>query len=301
MTPSDFLPPLRRRSVLGLGAVWAGTAAAAPAAERSVQRAGVVRIASVATDVDGGLLPPLLEAFGAETGVACSVLPGNDPYGQARAGQADLVISHYGHRDTERFVTEGLGLWPRTVFSNQAALIGPASDPAGVRGLGSLVEAMRRIAGHGSPFIVNHNMGMNYLSAMLWHAAGSPTRGEWWIEKETTGARNGDAVRQAAARGGYTLWGLTPFLRDRQSAADAAAPQMDSLVTADPLLQRLMVAVPVNPTRVPGVNAEGARRLVDYLLAPAVQARIMTTPYAGAPQATWAPAGRHNAGAVLPG
>lgn len=89
MTSADPILPLRRRHLLGLGAAWAGTAAPLRAAE-----AAAVRIASVATDVDGGLLPALLKRFGAETGIACSVVPGNDPYGLARAGRADLVISH---------------------------------------------------------------------------------------------------------------------------------------------------------------------------------------------------------------
>lgn len=187
------------------------------------------------------------------------------------------------------------------MFSNQAALIGPAADPAGVRGLGSLVEALRRIAARGAPFVVNHNMGMQYLTSTLWHAAGEPARGAWWIEGGGNKARNADAVQQAAALGGYTLWGLTPFLRDRQASDNPAVLKLEPLVTADPLLQRLMVAVPVNASRVSGVNADGARRLIDHLLSPAVQARILVTPYAGAAQAVWAPAGRHNAGAVLPG
>ncbi len=54
-----------------------------------------------------------------------------DLYTQARAGKVDLAISHYGHREAEQFILDGLGEWPRTIFSNQVALVGP---PSGSRG-----------------------------------------------------------------------------------------------------------------------------------------------------------------------
>lgn len=298
-----LLSPARRRLMaLGSGALVAPVVSRAdypvPAAS------GVVRIASVATDVEGGLLPVLLDAFRTATGLGTEVRHGNDPYGLAERGEADLVISHYGHRDTERFVTRGLGLWPRTVFANQAALFGPPSDPAGVRGLG-LVEAFGRIAATQTPYLVNNTAGVRYLTQILWHAAGRPARGPWYIDGGAggdggghgDGGGRGDAMAFAASQGAYLLWGLTPFLREQQHHP---TPALAPLLTADPLLQRLMVAVAVNPARRAGVNASGAQRLIDHLLSPAVQARILTTPYTGAAQALWAPAGRHNAGALLP-
>ncbi len=292
-------PSLPRRRLLALG----GSALVAQASALHVAEAGpdapapqVVRIASVATDVDGGLLPALLAGFEVETGLRTRLQHGNDPYGAATRGEADLVISHYGHHDTERFVTTGLGLWPRTVFSNQSVLIGPPADPARVRGLGSLVEAFRRIAASGSPYVVNHSAGVRYLTQVLWHASDRPPLGPWYLDE---GETRGNALARAASQGAYLLWGLTPFLREQQARATPHA--LAPLLTADPLLQRVMVAVPVNPARLPGVNAAGAQRLLAHLLSPAVQARILTTPYRGAEQALWAPVGRHNAGPALPG
>ena len=252
-----------------------------------------VRIASVSTAVEGGILPSLVEAFRAETGLNVVVTSTDDPYTPAGQGKHDLVISHFGHRDTEKFVLKGLGRWPRTVFSNQLGLFGPPADPAKVRGLSDLVQAFRRIAQTGAPYVVNETHGIKYLSDIIWRAAGKPVKGPWFIEH---GGSKGDAIAFAAEHGGYVLWGLTPFLREQKSTSR----RLEALVTADPMLQRVMVSVVVNPERVSGVNAAGAARFQKYLLSPATQARILEIHYPGIEQAVWAPAGRHNAGSALP-
>jgi len=188
-------------------------------------------------------------------------------YDLARKGQADLVISHYGHSQADAFFTEGLGLLPRIVFANQSALIGPLADPAGVRGLTDAVAAFRRIADTRSPFVVDSSETERYLAEFLWEAAGRPDREDWYFDD---GLQGPEAVRDAARRGGYTLWGLVPFLQFRERSGI----EMEPSVVADSLFQRFMVCVVVNPERIKGVNVEGAKALQRYLMAPATQARI---------------------------
>jgi tungstate transport system substrate-binding protein len=211
-------------------------------------------------------------------------------YDAARAGKVDLVISHYGHHDCEQFVLDGLGEWPRTVFSNQMALVGPPSDPAKIRGLVDAAEAFDRIATTKSPFVLNDLDGVRYLSEILWHAIGRPARDGWWLDDKH---QKEDAMVVASRLGAYSLWGLTPFLRTHRQMS----LQLEPLVLADPLLQRLLVAVVV---RVPGSNIDGARALQAHLLAPATQARIRTTRYPTDERVCWVPAGRHNRTAILP-
>src|SRR5262245_45371054 len=104
-----------------------------------------IRVAAVITPESSGLLRELLADFEKRTGNKVTVDSRQDVFGLARDGKADLVIAHYGHGGTEDFCVEGLGLWPRPVFSNQAALIGPSSDPAQITGSRDAVEAFRRI------------------------------------------------------------------------------------------------------------------------------------------------------------
>src|SRR5262245_40685833 len=73
-------------------------AAPAPPAEP-----GTVRVASVPTAVEGDVLPGLAKAFEEERGLRVEVTSTSSVYLAARAGRADLVVSHYGHRDAEGF------------------------------------------------------------------------------------------------------------------------------------------------------------------------------------------------------
>ncbi len=66
------------------------------------------------------------------------------------------------------------------------------------------------------------------------------------------------------------------------------------------LLQRMLVSIIVKPSKVSGVNAEGANKLQSYLLAPSTQARIRGISYPGHKHVTWVPGGRHNRTAMLP-
>ncbi|MBI3207360.1 MAG: hypothetical protein HYZ37_00485 [Candidatus Solibacter usitatus] len=215
---------------------------------------------------------------------------GEDPWGEARKGEADLVIAHYGHVGTQAFLAEGMGLYPLMVFANQAVLVGPASDPANVRGLPDVAEAFRRIAQSGSPFLVNNAGSERYLEQTLWESAGRPEQGPWYMDM---GLRDQPVVEAAARIGAYALWGLAPFLRYLESVKPSG---QEVLVSADPIFQRVMVTVLTNPEKVAGINVEGATAFQKFLLLPATQARIRTFRYGGFDRQAWWPFGRHNSG-----
>jgi tungstate transport system substrate-binding protein len=156
--------------------------AAPPVPEAKPTSAGIVRVASVKTAVEGNVLPELVADFEKSSSYKVEVTPGEAVYTWAREGKVDLVISHYGHQEAEDFVLDGLGEWPRTMFSNQMALVGPPSDPAKVRGLEDAGEAFRRIAASKSTFVVNNIDGVKYLTDILWNAAGRPDRSGWFLD-----------------------------------------------------------------------------------------------------------------------
>jgi tungstate transport system substrate-binding protein len=269
------------------------TLAVAPPSLEPPRDANVVRVASVPTAVEGNLLPLLVADFEKQSAYKVELSSNDDVYGLARSGLVDLAVSHYGHRNAEAFVMDGFGEWPRTLFSNQMALLGPASDAARVRGLQDAGEAFRRIAASKSLFVVNHIDGVRYLTEVLWNAAGRPDRAGWLLDE---GRRKDDAIRYAAERGAYALWGLTPFLRlQREKHVD-----LEPLVLGDPLLQRMLVSIVVKDSKTAGVNAAGALALQTFLLSPATQARIRDVRYPGAEGVQWVPGGRHNRTAILP-
>lgn len=265
---------------------------------RQVQpNTGVVRLAVVITPESSGLLTQLLRDFEKQSGLKVIVDSRQDVFGLAREGNADLVLAHYGHGGTEGFCTNGLGFWPRPVFANQSALIGPISDPARIAGCRDAVEGFSRIARARAPFIVNNSVTEKYLMDVLWQAADRPDRTGWCLDRGLRNrAETKDAIEAAVKEKGYTLWGLVPFLKYVE-----ANPQcgMKAFVTDDPLLQRMMVTVVVNPDRIQGVNVTGARALERFLIAPETQARIRAFRIAGFDGPVWWPAGRDNSGPFL--
>lgn len=245
-----------------------------------------VRLAMV--NVPEDVIRPLLGDFAAQSGRRAEIVyTGNDPFAVAREGKADLVISHYGHEGVEPFVTGGYGLWPHAVFANQIALLGPPADPAHVRGLTDAAEAFRRIAAAHARFLVNGSDGNRYIESILWARAGAPAKGDWYLDPHVQGPQ---AVREAAKAGAYTLWGVPPFERLKRQTPVALEP----LVTADPIFQRIMVAIVVNSTKVSGVDSAGAEAFQTFLLAPPTQAKIAAFRYPDLTQQVWWPAGRHN-------
>src|SRR5215216_2661300 len=269
------------------------SSATSSSSESATTDTSLVRLSSVVTPKEGGLYDDLLPDFERQTGYQVELTTGEDVYGPARNGEADVVISHYGHRDAQSCVQDGYRQWPQPVLFNQLALLGPPSDPAQVQDLSDLVEAFRRIAATQSPYIVNDLKLNRYLTEILWEGAGRPQQGQWYTDQ---GLKEQDAIMEAAKQGGYVLWGLTPFLRTQQQTKVKLQP----LVLNDPLLQRIMVTVAVDPDEVAGVNEQGAKAFQQYLLDPATQARIRAFRLPGIDQQIWWPAGRNNASAVVP-
>lgn len=271
----------------------AGAAKVAPPLASATVNAKKLRIISVPTAVDGNLLPTLVAEFQKTSGLEVTMEATEEPYELAREGKADIVVSHYGHKHLEDFVLEGFAEWPRTIFSNQMAIVGPSNDPAKIRGLADAVEAFKRIAAKKQPFVLNASDGGRYLADILWNAAGRPDKAGWFIDD---GLKAEESIRFVEKKHAYSMWGLTPFVRtDKEKHID-----LEPLVLADPILQRILVCVVVKDTKLPGTNTAAAKALQTYLLSPVTQAKIRDVRYPGAARAVWTPAGRHNRGNFLP-
>lgn len=228
---------------------------------------GTVRLLTIGATRTGGFLDGLVADFEAASGYDVVVTnAGPDIFDQAGGGAADVVMVHLGFTPLQDFVSAGRGEWPATVFSNSVAFLVPPDDPAGVRDAADPVEAFARIAQQQEPFVVNDLGETRYITDTLRHAAGDPDPGEWLIDLGQSGV---PAVREAERRGGYTLWGLHPFLQLRQQQG----VELEPVLYDDSLLQRIIATVVVR--RPPGrVNREGARALQSHLTEPATQAAV---------------------------
>ena len=290
--PTVFAGPPSRRTALVVCGVLVGLVCLVVGAEHApsvvAAQPSTVRLAlvNVPDEVLRSLLPVFREQHRHSAVISYT---GNDPFSEGRAGRADLVIAHFGHAGVEPFITAGLGLWPKAVFANQMALIGPSSDPAGVRGVRSLSEAFRRIAAAKSRYVANVSAGATYLEeiATSGMSSGRP------VSLGPGGFENAAAVRFAAERGAYVIWGVPPFLRWKRQQSVEQATDLEPLVIDDPTMHRIMVAIVVNPSAVKEANSVAATAFQSFLLSPATQARIAAFRYPDFDQQVWWPAGRH--------
>jgi tungstate transport system substrate-binding protein len=216
-----------------------------------------------ATVLDG-----VVAEFEAQTGYQVVVTQGDiDIFDQARRGGADIVMAHLGFTPLHDFVVKRMGEWPATIMSNSVAFLVPPGDPAGVASAADPYQAFQAIAALQAPFVVNNLGETLYVTNLLYEAAGRPDPGNWFIDLGQSGP---PAVRAAATRGGYTLWGLHPFLMLQQSPQPVA---LEPVVFDDSILQRILATVVVRrPFFL--VNQEGATAFQEFLTEPATQAKI---------------------------
>jgi len=220
-----------------------------------------ITIASTTSTQNSGLLEYLLPQFTAQTGIGVQVVAVGT--GQAiriaTNGDADLLLVH--HEASERkFVADGLGLARHPVMHNDFILVGPAGDPAGIRGMTDVTSALRHI-GTGEHVFVSRgdDSGTHKKELELWQASGfdpRPASGRWYRE---SGSGMGATLNTASAMDGYAL-------TDRASwVSFGNKGNLEILVEGDTHLHNPYAAIVVNPERHPHVHASEAQAFVDWL------------------------------------
>jgi tungstate transport system substrate-binding protein len=166
-----------------------------------------ITVASTTSTQNSGLFESLLPKFTAETGIEVRVVAVGT--GQAirlaTNGDADILLVH--HPASERkFVADGLGLARHPVMHNDFVLVGPAADPADIRGMADVAAALRRIGDSEQVFVSRgDDSGTHKKELELWRAAAfdpRPASGAWYRE---SGSGMGTTLNTASAMGGYTL------------------------------------------------------------------------------------------------
>jgi len=256
-----------RRAAGQLAMLAAGIALATGAANGETQ---TITVASTTSTQNSGLFEDLLPQFTADTGIEVRVVAVGT--GQAiriaTNGDADVLLVHHPASE-RRFVADGFGLARHPVMHNDFVLVGPANDPAGVRGSSDIAAALRSI-GEGEQVFVSRgdDSGTHKKELELWAAAAldpRPASGAWYRE---SGSGMGATLNVASAMAGYTL-------TDRASwVSFGNKGELEILVEGDPRLHNPYAAIVVNPERHPHVRASEAQAFVDWLTSARGQAAI---------------------------
>lgn len=265
---------LARILLLLLALAAPGLAAGAEEAPREF-----ITLASTTSTRDSGLLAAILPRFEAKTGVEVRVVAVGTGRALALAerGDADVLLVH-DTASEERFVREGFGLARHFVMYNDFVIVGPAGDPAGIRGLERAHEALSRIARSRSLFLSRgDDSGTHKAEMRLW--AGTevdprPASGTWYRE---TGSGMGATLNVAAELGAYTLSDRGTWLSFRNRG------ELELLVQGDPPLRNPYGVIVVDPERHAHVKAEAAQAFVDWLVSEEGQAAIASFRVKGQP------------------
>jgi tungstate transport system substrate-binding protein len=181
-------------------------------------------------------------------------------------GEAALLLIQ-GSDASFALLADGTAAPLRAWGMNEHVIMGPDSDPAGVRGAGNAVEAMRRIARAQGPFIAFRDPGSHGIVEALWREAG--VRAGPWVLPDTS-ARPQSALLLADEKRAYAVVGHIPVRYGKMPRGG-----LQVLMSGDPAMRRVYVAVEPGPRHPAGAAERAlARRVTDYLVSPAGQADL---------------------------
>jgi tungstate transport system substrate-binding protein len=257
---------LSRRRVAGL---LAATCLVLLSPKAGAQDRSIV-MASTTSPEDSGLFARLLPAFTKATGITVNVVAvgTGQALDMARRGDADVLFVHDTAAE-EKLVAEGWGLKRYDVMYNDFVLVGPASDPAGVKG-DDIVAALKKLAESKSTLISRGDRsGTHTAELRYWNALGieapAVKMGVGYNECRC-GMRA--ALNIASSRDAYVLTDRGTWLDFRNRG------NLGVLVQGDKRLLNQYGVIVVSPARHPHVKAKLAQSFVDWVLSPQGQATI---------------------------
>jgi tungstate transport system substrate-binding protein len=228
-------------------------------------------IASTTSTQDSGLYGHLLPIFTQMTGIAVKVLAQGT--GQAldsgRRGDADVVFVHAKLAEL-KFLAEGHGVKRFPVMYNDYVLVGPKSDPAGIKGMDDVAEALKTIRAKQATFISRGDHSGTHLAELaLWNKDVGidieRDKGAWY---EPIGRSMNATLHMASARGGYVLSDRGTWLHFKNKDS------LQILVAGDKRLFNQYAAILVNPDKHPTVRKQLGQAFIDWLVSPDGQKAI---------------------------
>jgi len=238
-----------------------------PLPSSTVQSAEVI-LATTTSTRDAGLLDCLLPVFERQTRFHVKVIAvgSGQALAMGRRGDADVVLSHAPEAE-RTLVDSGYFVRRRLVMHNEFLVVGPAADPAGVRGLSDAVAAFRRIAAAHAAFVSRGDQsGTHQREEQLWKlAAGSAPRDGWYVE---SGQGMGATLQLADEKCAYTLTDRATYLAWRDKL------QLVPMVEGDSLLYNVYHVLELNSKNAAHVNLAGGRALAEFFVAAETQALI---------------------------
>ena len=223
-----------------------------------------ILMASTIGPIDAGIVNVLEDQFeketeirvryvGAGTGAALKI---------AEKGNVDLVMVHAKSLE-EKFIRDGFGTERIPLMYNDFVIVGPATDPAGIKGLSAATEALRKISETGAAFISRGDGSGTHVAEMeLWAKAGIKPSGAWYKLYDKGADGNVPTLRYTDQQQSYTVTDRATYLSMRNQI------KLVVLVEKDGALLNHISLIPVNARKVPRVNEKDVQIFVAWLTSP---------------------------------
>jgi tungstate transport system substrate-binding protein len=173
----------------------------------------------------------------------------------------DVLLVHAPGAE-KAYVKAGHGVGRREVMFNDFVIIGPAADPAGVKGK-SVSDALSAVEAKGAVFASRgDNSGTHKKELSLWKAAGKPVpeKDKWYVQ---TGQGMLATINIAAERGGYTMTDRGTYIKYEDT--QGGNPPLKILVEGDAVLKNQYSVLAINPEKCENAQYDLAQKFSDWL------------------------------------
>jgi tungstate transport system substrate-binding protein len=233
---------------------------------------GFILLASTIGPIDAGIVSALEEGFEKESGIRVRHVGAGtgEALKIAEKGNVDLVMVHARSLE-EKFIAAGFGTERIPLMYNDFIIVGPASDPAGVRGMKSATTALKSIAEKSAPFISRGDKSGTHVAEMeLWNRAGLKPSGAWYKVYEKGSEGNVPTLRYTDSVRSYTLIDRATYLSIKKELA------LEILVEGDEALLNRISLIPVSQQKFPRVNSVDVALFVQWLTSPTKGQKIIS-------------------------
>ena len=263
----------------------------------------VIKMSTTTSTQASGLLDVLLPELEKDTGIQVKVIAKGTGAAirDGMDGNVDVIFVHAESRE-EKFVSEGYGTRRYAVMHNDFVILGPAADPAGVKGMTDAAAALEKIAAAREPFVSRgDDSGTHTKEQQLWQATdlslekssmkivkgGKESEvsfvhprglGEWYL---SIGQGMGKTLTFADEKRAYTLADRGTYIKYK-FGRDVPV-ELDVWVQGDDRLANPYGVIPIDPEKHPHVKYDLAKQFAEWLVSERGQSVIRNYRLLGKP------------------
>ena len=241
----------------------------------------VLLMATTTSTEDTGLLNVLAPEFKKASGVDLRWTATGTGKALKLGESCDVDVLMVHAPDAEKkFVADGFGINRKEIMYNDFVIIGPASDPAGVKGK-SVKDALQAIQAKKANFVSRGDKsGTHMMELDLWKVSGAavPEKEAWYAQ---AGQGMMATITIAAEKNGYTLADRGTYIKYENNMK--GTPPLKILVEGDQTLLNQYSVIAVNPAKCQKAQVELATKFSNWIAGPEGQKLIKEFKLMGKP------------------